>query len=141
MLPSQFSPLAKRAATLTGRWPFHRERGCLEVVCGNRRLNETGKQQNQDAKVRPPFRRDAFRFAPLRLLTRRPLWWGQLVISPLWAPKWSFNIYWRKQGRIHTEHTSVLHNGSLAFSLPIVAMLSQLNGQPFGIPLSLPHYF
>jgi hypothetical protein len=42
MLPSQFSPPAERTAA---GWPFHGERGCLEVVCRKKRLNETEKDE------------------------------------------------------------------------------------------------
>jgi len=44
--------------------------------------------------------------------------------------------------RTHTDRqqASFLHNVSLGFPLSLVVMFSQLIDQPFGIPLSLPHY-
>ena len=54
---------------------------------------------------------------------------GHLVISPLWAEELSFGIYQRYQG--HTLTTSKLSTQRVSISL--VAMLSLLNDQLFGI--------
>ena len=66
---------------------------------------------------------------------------GSVVISSLRAEGLSFVIYLTWQGDIQIDNKqSFLHNASLWPALSLVAMLSQLNDQPFGIPLSLPQH-
>jgi hypothetical protein len=83
------------------------------------------------------------------------LWWGQLVIRPLWALRLSFGYLSLSLSHTHTHtHTHTqrererererettskfIDNVSLGLRLYLAVMFSQASDQPFGIPLSLP---
>ena len=54
MLPSQFSLWQNELHHSFTGWPFHGERGCLEVVRRKKRLNEAEKGKNRlPSPVRP----------------------------------------------------------------------------------------
>jgi hypothetical protein len=66
------------------------------------------------------------------------LWWGQLVTSPLWAQELSFkHLLEIARTHIDRQQASFLPKRVSEFCFPIVAMPSQLDSQPFGMPLSL----
>src|SRR5947209_6184292 len=66
------------------------------------------------------------------------LWWGQLVISPLWAQEQSSgHLLEIASRRSRSRQASFLPQRVPEICLPIVAMSSPLYSQPFGMPLSL----
>ena len=66
----------------------------------------------------------AFAVAPLEVLLRFLLWWGQLVTSPLWARELSFE-HLLEIARTHTDSTSKLstQNVSLGSAFPSLPCL------------------
>ena len=75
--------------------------------------------------------------------SRHLLWWGQLVISPLWAEELSFGSL-LEIARTHIadrQQASFLHNVSLGSPFPSLPCFPKMNNQPFGIPLSLPQCY
>jgi hypothetical protein len=84
---------------------------------------------------------DWTQFAPASQPLDWILWWGHLVISHLSAEELLLLAFIRdSEGHTYREQASFLTNASLGLSLSLIAMLSQFNYEPFGIPLSLPEY-
>ena len=69
------------------------------------------------------------------------LWWGQLVISPLWAEEPSFGHLSLSHihTHIHRQQLSSLTTRLWGFALLPLPLSSLLHNQPLGIPI-LPHY-
>src|SRR5947209_1145118 len=66
------------------------------------------------------------------------LWWGQLVISHLWAQEQSSkHLLEIVRTRTDSKKASFLPKRVSGICLPTVAMPFQLYSQPFGMPLSL----